>query len=221
MAGILRGEAGWADAVADALRAAGRPIRSAPGFLPRADTGTSIRRYERSSLPPPRPASTLLALYPADGELTIPLTVRHGALRSHAGEVSLPGGAVDFADRTRADTALREAHEEIGLDPAMVRVLGTLDDIWIPVSNFELRPFVAAVSERPALIAHDAEVAAIVELPLRLLLGDEIVREEEIQLPELLLRAHVYRHAGVRIWGATAGTLAMLATVLVEAGLGE
>ncbi|MDQ6682730.1 MAG: hypothetical protein M3Y88_05580, partial [Chloroflexota bacterium] len=77
------------------------------------------------------------------------------------------------------------------------------------------------VSERPALIAHDAEVAAIVELPLRLLLGDEIVREEEIQLPDLLPRAHVYRHAGVRIWGATARTLAMLATVLVEAGLGE
>ena len=94
-------------------------------------------------MPAARAASTLLLVHPGtDGELVVPLTLRHAALRAHAGEVSLPGGAVDPGDATREAAALREAWAEIGLQPASVRVAGVLDDIWIPVTNFELRPYV-------------------------------------------------------------------------------
>ena len=69
-------------------------------------------------MPPARPAATLLLLYPCpDGELRLPLTVRNAALRDHAGEVSLPGGAVEQADASREATALRETLEEIGVAP--------------------------------------------------------------------------------------------------------
>jgi len=107
-----------------------------------------------------------------------------------------------------------------GLDRAAVSVAGVLDDIWIPVSNFELRPFVGTAAARPSLIPHTDEVAEIVEVPLRLLLAEGSVVDELIEGPGWQLRAAVYRHAGHRIWGATARTLAMFASVLQEADSG-
>jgi 8-oxo-dGTP pyrophosphatase MutT (NUDIX family) len=218
---ILRGGNGWQEAIAGALAAATRPIAPDPRFAPReVPGGPALRRFDRSTFPPARPAATLLLVYPgADGQLTVPLTVRHADLREHAGEISLPGGAVDATDASRAATALREAWEEVGVDPAAVTIAGSLDDIWIPVSNFELRPFVGTAAGRPALVPHTDEVAEIVELPLSRLLIDDAVSEELIEGPGWALRAAVYRHGGHRIWGATARTLAMFAAVLREAGI--
>ena len=218
---ILRAEPGWEERLAGALRRIERPIAVDPRFAPREAGRANPERYDRSAFPPARAAATLLLLYPdPDGELTVPLTVRHAELRSHAGEVSLPGGAVEATDADRAAAALREAQEEIGVDPAGIRVLGSLDDVWIPVSNYQVRPFVAALAERPRLVPQQDEVAAVVELPVRRLLAPDAVEEEEIDVRGFRLRAAVYRYAGERIWGATARTLAMFARVM-EAASGE
>jgi len=213
---ILRGDGDWQQAIADAVSRATRPIPLDERLLPRAADGrTRPRRSDRSGFPPARPAATLLAIYPDDaGDLVIPLTVRHGDLRAHAGEVSLPGGTIDAADASREAAALREAWEEIGLPADAVRMAGQLDDVWIPVSNFELRPFVGTVARRPMLTPHDAEVTAIVELPLAALWDPDVLGDEEFGAPGLVLRAGAYRYGGVRIWGATAITLGMLAHVL-------
>ena len=179
------------------------------------DGEVTRRRYDRNDFPSPRPAATLLAIYPDDaGDLVVPLTVRHGDLRAHAGEISLPGGAVDAADASSQAAALREAWEEIGLPADAVRMAGELDDVWIPVSNFELRPFVGTVAHRPLLVPHDAEVTAIIELPLRALWDPDVVGEEEFGVRGFTVRAGTYRFGGVRIWGATAITLGMFAHVL-------
>ena len=216
---ILRGEGGWQEAVASALRDATRPIAADPRFAPRAaTTDAALPRYDRDAFPPARSAATLLLLYPgAGGELTMPLTVRHAELREHPGEISLPGGAADVSDASLAATALREAFEEIGTNPTAITIAGELDDVWIPVSNFELRPFVGTMPARPALTPHTDEVAEIVELPLHHLFGKGAVMEELIEGPGWQLRAAVYRYAGHRIWGATARTLAMLTAVIEEA----
>jgi len=223
MTGILRAQPGWQEAIGQAVAGATRPIAADERFSPRDASGRlNYRRWDRASFPAARAASTLLLVYPGeDGELTMPLTVRHAGLPAHPGEVSLPGGAVDPGDASREAAALREAHEEVGLEPETVRIAGTLDDIWIPVSNFELRPFVGTARVRPTLVPQTDEVAEIVELPLRLILTDAIVGEEEITGASWVLRAAVYRHAGQRIWGATARTLAMFAAVLAEAGISE
>ena len=220
---ILRAADGWQDAIAEALARAPRPIPLDERLLARSRNGEAIRRrFDRSGFPPARPAATLLAVYPdASGQLVIPLTVRHADLRSHAGEVSLPGGAVDAGDASREAAALREAWEEIGLDPASVTIIGELSDIWIPVSNFELRPVVGTVATRPELVPHDAEVAAIVELPLATLFDPDVVGLEEFESRGLRLRAGAYRYGGVRVWGATAQTLGMFAHVLAEASEGR
>jgi 8-oxo-dGTP pyrophosphatase MutT (NUDIX family) len=213
---ILREAPGWEEGVADALARASRPIPMDKRLLPRTADGEPNRgRYERSGFPPARPASTLLAIYPdASGDLVVPLTVRHGDLRSHAGEVSLPGGAVDLADASREAAALREAWEEVGIPPADVHIAGVLDDVWIPVSNFELRPFVGTLARRPDLVPHDAEVTAIVELPLAALWDPDVMGIEDVVARGITLRAGAYRYGGVVVWGATAITLGMLAHVL-------
>ena len=213
---ILRAESGWEAAIGEALRVASRPIPLDERLLPRGPDGESTRRrFDRATFPPARPASTLLAIYPgSDGRLVIPLTVRRADLRSHAGEVSLPGGALDPTDASREAAALREAWEEIGLEPDAVRIAGVLDDVWIPVSNFELRPFVGTVASQPSLVPHDAEVASIVELPLDALFDPDALGVEEFTGRGFTVSAGAYRYGGVVVWGATALTLGMLAHIL-------
>lgn len=216
---ILRGQGEWQQAIAEGIARTPRPIPVDPRLAPRDrssdDESVGVPRFDRATFPPARRAATLLLLYPAtDGELTIPLTVRQAALRRHAGEISLPGGAVDAADPSLESAALREAWEEIGVAPASVQVLGALDDVWIPVSNYELRPFVAASAQRPTLVPHSGEVAAILELPLRVLAGELALTEELIEGRGWRLRAGVYRFEEHRIWGATARVLAMFVAVL-------
>ncbi|HET9497997.1 MAG TPA: CoA pyrophosphatase [Candidatus Limnocylindria bacterium] len=220
MTAILRGDGDWQGWVADALTRVPRPIPVDPRLMPRravpdpALDEEDTRRFDRSRFPAAREAATLLLIYPADEELVIPLTVRHDALPAHPGEISLPGGAVDPGDASLEDTALREAWEEIGLSRDAVRVVGRLDRVWIPVSNFELTPVVAVADRRPSLAPGSEEVAELVELPLRLVLSEDGVAEEEITVPGVVLRTGVYRWEGHRIWGATARTLSMLGVAL-------
>ena len=213
---MLRGQGDWRRTVARALAAAARPIPMDERLLPRMPDGRVVRRaVDRSTMPPARPAATLLAIYPDEEDrLVVPLTVRRPDLRSHAGEVSLPGGRVDPDDASPEAAALREAWEEIGLAPEAVEILGTLDDVWIPVSNYELRPFVGAVAARPTLVPHDAEVAAIVEVPLDALFDDAVLVVEEFLSRGVRVRAGAYRVGELSVWGATAITLGMLAHVL-------
>ena len=180
-----------------------------------ADEGVIRSRYDRRSMPPARLASTLLLLYPGpDGELRLPLTVRNADLRSHAGEVSLPGGATEDQDASREATALRETFEEIGVDTDEVTILGALDDVWIPVTNFDIRPFVGALAVQPEMAPQSNEVALVVELPVRDLLQEGAITDEIVHGPGWTLRVGGYRAEGQLVWGATARTLAMFATVL-------
>jgi len=207
---ILLAQPGWQERVADALRRSPRPIPVDDRLMPRRehlDSATPMPRYDRAAMPPARHASTLL----------LPLTVRNATLRAHAGEVSLPGGAVEEGDASREATALRETLEEIGVASDGVTILGALDDVWIPVTNFSLRPFIGALAARPDMAPQTDEVALIVELPLRELLHDGAITDEIVHGPGWTLRVGGYRAEGQLVWGATARTLAMFASVLRHA----
>jgi 8-oxo-dGTP pyrophosphatase MutT (NUDIX family) len=134
----------------------------------------------------------------------------------HSGEVSFPGGAVEPEDRDLVGTALREAAEEVRLDPARagLRVLGQLAPFWIPVSGFHVTPVLAIAERRPELQAAPAEVARIVEAPLDAFVPSAPIEVVERTVREWRLRYGGYRVDGLHVWGATARILGQLGAIV-------
>lgn len=180
-------------------------------LLPRLADGTGVRPIAPPpDAPPPRASAVLILLYPHADEILLPLTVRVGALRNHSGEVSLPGGRYDDADGDLQHTALREAWEELAIDPATVDVWTALTPVWIPISNYQITPFVGWSDTRPAFKSSPNEVAELIEAPLSELLRPDIihteawdVRGQRMQVPFFALGTH-------KVWGATSMILAEL-----------
>src|SRR5688572_21360821 len=105
-----------------------------------------------------RIASALILLYPGETGTAFPLTTRRHDLPHHPGQISLPGGRLDPGEAAEA-AALREAQEEIGVDPASIRIVGELSPLWVVVSNFVVRPFVGVTDSRPTFRTDPREVA--------------------------------------------------------------
>jgi 8-oxo-dGTP pyrophosphatase MutT (NUDIX family) len=163
----------------------------------------------------------LVLLVPGpDGDARVILTERVDRGGHHSGEISLPGGRAEPADADLAATALREAAEEVGLDPvaARVRVVGPLDSFWIPVSDFEVTPIVALAGRRPTLTAAPAEVARIIEAPIDGFLPGAPLEIVERTIRDWDLRYRAYRVGDVRIWGATARILGQLGAIVARPG---
>ena len=168
-----------------------------------------------------RPAAVLALLFPdGSGTARIVLTERMSYDGHHSGEVSLPGGKAEPDDADEAATAIRETVEEIGLDPdgAGVRVMGRLDDVFIPVSDFRITPIVA-VAERPPILRRDpAEVARILTPTLDAFLPGAPIEIVERTIGDWPIRYGGYRVEDLHVWGATARILGQLGAILGSAG---
>ena len=159
-----------------------------------------------------RLAAALILLYPGPGGPVVPLTVRRDDLPHHPGQISLPGGRVDPAE-TPADAALRETHEEIGVRPDEVRLVGALSSLWVVVSNHVVRPFVAIADRRPEFQLAPREVAALVEAPLSEVLDARRLGWTRRTRDGLIARYPHFRLAGHEVWGATAMILGEFAAL--------
>lgn len=166
-----------------------------------------------------REAAVLVLVYPGpDGEPWTILTARPTGDLRHAGEVSFPGGAVEAVDASMADTAVREAREEVGLDPAQcgLRIAGELAPVEVRVSGFRLHPIIAVADRRPVLTADAREVSAILEVPLRSFTAGAPIETVEEDRAGRRIRYGAYLVAGQRIWGATARVLGQLGALLAD-----
>ena len=168
-----------------------------------------------------RDAAALVLLYCHDGRLHVPLTVRGGGMRTHTGQVSLPGGSVDAGESIEA-AALREAVEEVGVDPAAVTILGRLTSLHIPVSGFLLHPVVGVAGARPRFQTAEWEVARLLEVPLAILDDPGTLRTERRQRPAgagtIDIEVPYFAFEGEKVWGATAMILAEFLAVTRVAG---
>ena len=166
---------------------------------------------------PARAASVLVLVFPgASGDARVVLTERVDRGGHHSGEVSFPGGVAEPEDRDAVGTALREAAEEVGLDPAVagVRIVGTLDTFEISVSGFSVTPVLAIAERRPRLVANPDEVARIVEAPIHHFLREAPIEVLERQVAEWTVRFGAYRVEDLVVWGATARILSQLGALL-------
>ena len=210
-----------------------RPADARPGapppwaYLPAARRRYSLAdvRAAAATLPAPRPAANapptarpsavLLAFFEEAGEARVILTKRPETMPSHQGEIAFPGGKLEPAvDRSLRDAALREAQEEVGLDPALVEIVAELDSLTTVAGRFMLTPFVGLLGARPELVPHPGEVVSVFDVGISELLDDAVYREERWDIPAEFgpdggsdRSIHFYELFGETVWGATARIL--------------
>ena len=167
-----------------------------------------------------RQAAVLLLLYPnrasGDSQTTLALIRRPDYSGPHSGQIALPGGRREGEENLQ-QTALRETHEELGVDPATLTLLGALSPLYVRASNHLVYPFVASAATRPDFVPCPREVAQVIETPLTRLLdpryrGFEVMRFE----PVGRVRVPYFALPGARIWGATGMILGEFLTVLEQ-----
>jgi 8-oxo-dGTP pyrophosphatase MutT (NUDIX family) len=162
-----------------------------------------------------RPAAVLCAAFEEQGAARVVLTRRSSLLRSHTGEVSFPGGRLDDGEAPLA-AALREATEEVGLDPAAVEILGQLSPCSTLVSRSVITPFVGALQGRPSLQPNPAEVERAFDVALSELTADGVYRAELWGLPGGWREMHLFELEEDTVWGATARMLRELLDLIYE-----
>jgi 8-oxo-dGTP pyrophosphatase MutT (NUDIX family) len=202
------------------------PGREAPwAAVPARRRHLSLAEVEAAlqSAPPAQPSdregtgatasAVLVPLYEVDGEVVVVLTRRAQHMRSHRGEVAFPGGRQEPGEDLWA-TALREAEEEVALDPASVTRVGELDHLRTVTSHSFIVPFVGVLDGVPDLVASPAEVEHVLHVPLAELLADDVFREERWGVAPMDRPIFFFDVVGDTIWGATAAMLRNLLCLL-------
>lgn len=156
-----------------------------------------------------RPAAVLMLFAEGERGPELLLTERATTLRNHAGQISFPGGATDPEDADATATALREAEEEVGLDPATVDTFGALPTLWLPPSNFAVTPVLGYWREpKPLHPVNTHEVGSIIHQPIRRLLDP--VNRFSVEHPSGWRGPAFEVGGGVPLWGFTAGVISRL-----------
>ncbi len=153
-----------------------------------------------------RLSAVMIILYHHNDQLQTVLTERQSYNGKHSGQMSFPGGKMEKFDSNTRFTAIRETTEEIGVDILPENILGQLTDVYIPVSNFLVHPFIAFSEERPDFIANEREVKSIIEFPVK-----------SLMVPDTRIITKIQNHKGIwmkdipcfeiekkAVWGATA-----------------
>ncbi len=173
--------------------------------------------------PHARRAAVLLPLFEHAGELSLAFIRRASTLRAHSGEIAFPGGQAEPGELFPLETALREAHEEIGLAPERVEVLGLLSPVFTVVSNYLITPLVAFLPHGPGpLHLQTSEVTELILAPLAALADPDIAHTELWSRNGQTRTVYFYQYDSHVIWGATGRILAHLLDTLAQApGPGE
>ncbi len=179
-----------------------------------------VRDFSATYSPiPPRPdvqvSAVLIGLLEGSHGPEVILTRRSTLLRRHGGEISFPGGRLD-ADETPRDAALREAHEEIGLDPREVEVVGELSPVTTNIASTHIVPVVGRVRSAPSLEVRNAEVDRVFTVALTELVSDDTYSEELWGAPPQQWQIHFFHLDDETVWGATARMLHQLIAVAVD-----
>lgn len=160
-------------------------------------------------------AAVMMLFYPKNGMTHLALIVRNSYEGVHSAQIAFPGGKYETGDENFSQTALRETQEEVGVNPAIIDVVKSFTEVYIPPSNFIVHPFLGICKEEICFVLDPSEVSSIIELPLSVFLNDEILVEaklstsyaKEINVPAFDIEGHI-------VWGATAMMLSELKDVL-------
>lgn len=182
-----------------------RHFASPPAWQPEISTDGRLAQLDA----PPRPAAVLVPLVQRVHGLNVLLTQRTAHLHDHAGQISFPGGRVEQNDKSATDTALRETHEEIGLAPHAVEVIGRLPD-YLVATGYQVTPMVGVIERDFTLRLDEFEVAEVFEVPLEFLMDPANHERRALAIGGVSRTFYAMPYHGRRryfIWGATAAML--------------
>lgn len=162
---------------------------------------------------PLTPAAVLVPLIERSAGVKVLLTRRTEHLSSHSGQISFPGGRVEVGDTAPVRTALREAEEEVGLDPTRVEILGRLAN-YVVGTGYRITPVVGFVDPKTEFVRDEGEVAEIFEIPLDIVMEQENYHREHMRIKNIDRSFYVLPYGDYRIWGATASILVNLRDML-------
>jgi 8-oxo-dGTP pyrophosphatase MutT (NUDIX family) len=168
-------------------------LRMAPTFRPDIEKSHNAKK-----------AGVLLLLYPNPVELYIVFMKRPAYEGVHSAQISFPGGKVDTKDLTMAGTALRETHEEIGIKPEAIEIIGALTPLYIPVSEMDVYPIVGFHPTVPNFLIDPVEVDYLIEEPLQNLIHYDIRKTKPFESEKYTGNIPYFDVQGNHIWGATA-----------------
>jgi 8-oxo-dGTP pyrophosphatase MutT (NUDIX family) len=190
-----------------------------PGLEAQLKMAHVSRRLYKATPTEAKQAGVLATLFPKNEEWHLILIERKQVNGDrHGGQIGFPGGRFETEDETLLNTALRETEEEIGISRQQVKVLGGLTDIYIPVSNFQVHPYVGYLDAAPTYLLQETEVSGVLEVPLSHFQNPSILRTTDIQVSPLLTlkRVPYFDIGGKVLWGATAMMLNELIHVMNE-----
>ncbi len=181
-----------------------------------------LARYRPIEAPPTaRQACVLLLLFPKAGEWHVLLTERTSSDNPnmrHSGQISFPGGKLEAEDMSLEACALRETHEEVGIPQNIIKTIGQMTDLYIPVSNFQVFPFLAWTESTPQYFPQMTEVQDIIEVPLSILQNSKNMKTKDIRINDELILTNVpyFDVFGHTVWGATAMILSEFLALIKE-----
>lgn len=187
------------------------------GFLKNLTASLALRARKTLGGGALRPAAVLVPFFEKAGEFYLLLTKRSDGVHRHRGEIAFPGGRCEPHDPGLLETALRECKEEIGLDPAVVGLIGPLDD-QVTVTGFCVSPFVGAIPYPYSFLLDPAEVTELIEVPFEFLMDPENCRHRTILFRDEPRTIVSYVYLGHEIWGATAEIIQSLVRIVHETG---
>ncbi len=165
--------------------------------------------------PNARLGAVLILIYPKENALHLVLILRNVYKGTHSGQISFPGGKQEPEDGSLWHTALREANEEVGIDPEKIKYIGALTKVYIPPSRFLVSPFVAISEEQPRFTADPIEVQRIIEAPISLFQDENNRLEKNLFVKALNAEMPIkyFDLEGEVLWGATAMMISELVDV--------
>jgi 8-oxo-dGTP pyrophosphatase MutT (NUDIX family) len=166
-----------------------------------------------------RVAAVLILLYPVIGSIHTVFMQRPDYDGVHGGQISFPGGKKEPGDEGVIQTALREAHEETGINSSDVTILGSLTPLFIPVSNMLVTPVVGYLPEKPWFKHKPDEVLFLIDAELKRFLDPSIIKSKPYEVRGEMIEIKYFDYEGNTIWGATAMILQEFLTIIRRAGI--
>jgi len=191
-----------------------------PGEAAQKKMAPSIRNHHGFEYKTsPRDSAVLILFYEENSNIYIIFIKRNEDGKAHSGQVAFPGGKYENEDKDLKTTALRETFEEIGIPENEINIIGELTSLYIPVSNFRVKPFVGYLSKKPNYNINNHEVQRIITAEIFEFFNDKNISEIELIRNELKIQAPYFGVINDKVWGATAMILSELYEIIKKINL--